>query len=418
MKKPADIKDVWFILPDGTNIFDSEFRAGALSVARELALPKVRLSNETLLLKKFSIENSGKNSAMAVIAHVRKPALLKAFGKSGIPLVLLGEEAVEDWRKAFGGPITVCSVDNESIGQMAADYLHEQGRFASYIYADGSSDQFYQWWTSRRYESFVDTLREHGYTGEVLRVPVLNSSAHTDAEHFLKAMEKIPRPIAVFACNDRAAREIVSFCHLANLHIPDDVAVLGVDDEKDLCESCPVPLSSIKIEHYRLGRTAMHLILRMLEGGPRRDKVILCPPVRVIERASTKRSTPSDKFVASAVNFIRTARLDTLDVMAVVKACGASRSYLEKRFRAETGRTILDAIHRRTLEDVKHLLLDTDKSVAVIAQETGFPSASGLCSMFRRLTGQSTSEFRATRQPRRRPTKTPRADEDACRRGD
>ena len=135
MKKPADIKDVWFILPDGTNIFDSEFRAGALSVARELALPKVRLSNETLLLKKFSIEKSGKNSAMAVIAHVRKPALLKAFGKSGIPLVLLGEEAVEDWRKAFGGPITVCSVDNESIGQMAADYLHEQGRFASYIYA-------------------------------------------------------------------------------------------------------------------------------------------------------------------------------------------------------------------------------------------------------------------------------------------
>ena len=302
MKKPADIKDVWFILPDGTNIFDSEFRAGALSVARELALPKVRLSNETLLLKKFSIEKSGKNSAMAVIAHIRKPALLKAFGKSGIPLVLLGEEAVEDWRKAFGGPITVCSVDNESIGQMAADYLHEQGRFASYIYADGSSDQFYQWWTSRRYESFVDTLREHGYTGEVLRVPVLNSSAHADAEHFLKAMEKIPRPIAVFACNDRAAREIVSFCHLANLHIPDDVAVLGVDDEKDLCESCPVPLSSIKIEHYRLGRTAMHLILRMLEGGPRRDKVILCPPVRVIERASTKRSTPSDKFVASAVH--------------------------------------------------------------------------------------------------------------------
>lgn len=400
MKKPADIKDVWFVLPDGTNIFDSEFRAGALSVARELALPKVRLSNESLLQRKFGIESSGKDRAMAVIGHVRKPALLKAFGKSGVPLVLLGEEAVDDWRKAFGGPITVCSVDNESVAQMAADYLFEQGRFESYIYADGASDQFYQWWTSRRYESFVDTLREHGYAGQVPRVPVLNSSAHADAENFIKATEKLPRPIAVFACNDRAAREIVSFCHVANMHIPDDVAILGVDNETDICESSPVPISSIKIEHYRLGRTAMHLILRMLEGGPRRDKVILCPPVRVIERASTKRIAPSDKFVANAVNFIRTARLDTLDVSSVVKACGASRSYLEKRFRAETGRTILDAIHRRTLEDVKQLLLDTDKSVAFIAQETGFPSASGLCSMFRRLTGQSTTEFRATRQPR------------------
>ena len=400
MKKPADIKDVWFILPDGTNIFDSEFRAGALSVARELALPKVRLSNETLLLKKFGIEKGGRNSAMAVIAHVRKPALLKAFGKSGVPLVLLGEEAVDDWRKAFGGPITVCSVDNESLAQMAADYLFEQGRFASYVYADGASDQFYQWWTARRYNSFVDTLREHGYAGEVPRVPVMNSSTQADADNFLKAIEKLPRPIAVFACNDRAAREVVSFCHVANIHIPDDVAILGVDNETDVCESSPVPISSIKIEHYRLGRTAMHYILRMLEGGPRRDKVILCPPVRVIERASTKRIAPSDKFVANAVNFIRTARLDTLDVSSVVKACGASRSYLEKRFKAETGRTILDAIHRRTMEDVKRLLLDTDKSVAVIAQETGFPSASGLCSMFRRLTGQSTSEFRASRQPR------------------
>ena len=403
--KPENAKDIWFILPDGTNIFDAEFRAGALSVARELALPKVRLANEDLLEQSYQFDSeSGKRKGkfdgrLAVIAHVRKPALLKALGTSNTPLVLLGEEAVDDWRKAFGGPVTVCSVDNESIGQMAADYLYEQGRYASFLYAEGATDDFYQWWTARRYNSFVDTLREHGYMGEVPRVPVLDSAPSNDVKNFLEAIKSLPRPIAVFACNDRAAREVVSFCHVADLHVPDDVAILGVDDEKVVCESSPVPISSIKIEHYRLGRTAMHLILRMLEGGPRRDKVILCPPVRVIERSTTRRGTPRDQFVAGAVDFIRTARLETLNVTAVVKACGSSRSYLEKRFKAETGRTILNAIHRRTLEEVKRLLLDTEKPISQIAQETGFPSASGLCSMFRRLTGQSTSEFRASRQP-------------------
>ena len=399
MKKPADIKDVWFILPDGTNIFDSELRAGALSVARENALPKVRLANEDLLETNYTF-GKGAKSRLAVVAHIRKSSVLKAIGRSKTPLVLLGEEAVDDWRKAFGGPVTVCSVDNESIGQMAADYLYEQGRYVSFAYADGATDGFYQWWTARRYNSFTETLREHGYKGEVPRVPVLEGAPSDDAANFLKAIKSLPRPVAVFACNDRAAREVVSFCILAGLHVPDDVAVLGVDDEKDVCESSPVPISSIKIEHYRLGRTAMHLILRMLEGGPRRDKVILCPPVRVIERATTKRAAPRDQFVANAVAFIRTARLDTLDVSAVVKASEASRSYLEKRFKAETGRTILDAIHQRTIEDIKKQLLDTEKSVALIAQETGFPSASGLCSMFRRLTGMSTRDFRASRQPR------------------
>ncbi len=402
--RSEDIAKTWFILPDGTNIFDSEFRAGALSVARENALPLVRFANEDLLEKNYipSIEGGKRKMPrlpLAVIAHVRKPSILKALGKSRTPLVLLGEEAVDDWRKSFGGPVSVCSVDNESIGQMAADYLFEQGRYNSYIYVEGASDDFYEWWTMRRYKSFLGTLREHGYKGEVPRVPVLDSAPSVDADNFLDAIKDLPHPVGVFACNDRAAREAVSFCSVAGLHIPDDVAILGVDNETDVCESSPVPITSIRIEHYRLGRTAMHLVLRMLEGGPRRDKVILCPPVRVIERSTTRRAEPRDQFVANALNFIRTARLDKLNVAAVVKASESSRSYLEKRFKAATGRTILETIHRRTLDEVKRLLLDTEKPVSQIAQETGFPSASGLCLMFKRMTGLSTSDFRATRQP-------------------
>ena len=307
----------------------------------------------------------------------RVAGFVRRMAKGGVPVV---DMTIERPRVKLPRVIS----DHGKIGFLAGEHFKECGFQSAAWFSTG--------WTN------VHALRFAGLAESLGRTPlkwVIPGEAET-----IRTLKAAYKPVSVLAYSEAEAVRLLHLCLAARLDVPDDVAILGVDDEKDLCESCPVPLSSIKIEHYRLGRTAMHLILRMLEGGPRRDKVILCPPVRVIERASTKRSTPSDKFVASAVNFIRTARLDTLDVMAVVKACGASRSYLEKRFRAETGRTILDAIHRRTMEDVKHLLLDTDKSVAVIAQETGFPSASGLCSMFRRLTGQSTSEFRATRQPR------------------
>ena len=400
MKKPLHIKDVWFILPDGTNIFDTEFRSGALSVVREHALPKIRLSNQDAVEKAIRSTGIANVRNLAVIAYIHSTSLLKMLGKAKIPLVLLGDELAEKKRKAYGLPLSFCSVDNTSIGQMAADYLHEQGRFASYVYADAFKMPHQNKWSLKRYESFVNTLREHGFKGIVPRISAISSSPLADAKAFVKAIENLPRPIAVFTCNDRTAREIVSFCDEANIHIPDDVAILGVDNETDICELCPVPISSIKVEHYRLGRTAMHIILRILEGGARRDKTILCPPVRVVERSTTKRLAPNDRFVGAAVEFIRSADLATLDVTAVVRASKASRSYLEKCFKAETGRTILEAIHKRKMDEVKSLLLDTDKSVAIIAAETGFPSTSGLCSMFRRLVGLSASEFRASRQPK------------------
>ena len=111
-----------------------------------------------------------------------------------------------------------------------------------------------------------------------------------------------------------------------------------------------------------------------------------------IEHAAPERI--SDRFVARAVDFIAAARISQLNAKAVIAASGASRSYLTKRFRAETGRSILEAIHLRMMKDVKRELLETEKSVAQIAGEMGFTSSSGLCSVFRRLNGISMSEFR------------------------
>lgn len=392
-------KKAWILLTDGTNVFDSEVRAGAMQLAKEMGFSRIRLICEATLEAQYLGSELFRKGPVGIISHVRLPGIQQAIRKYRIPAVLLGEESVSEWSKAIGGPVTVCSVDNRGIGQMAADYLYEQSRYASFVFADIGSSEDTTWWCEPRYAAFRDTLEEHGYRGNVPRISVLVESPDANERRFTAFVRKLPKPAAIFCCNDRAARDVINFCESAHLHVPDDVAVLGVDNEIEICESSPTGITSIKVEHVRLGRTAFRTLVHQLEGEPPRDKVILCPPIRVIERDSTRRSAATDRFVAKAVAYIATARLELLDAKSVIAASGASRSYLTKRFRAETGRTILEAIHQRIMQEVKRELLETDKSVAQIAEETGFSSASGLCSVFRRLNGVSMSAFRASKQP-------------------
>jgi len=396
LKKPD--KNAWILLTDGTNLFDTEVRTGVMQFAKELGYHRIRLVNEEDLEAHYLSSDLFRRGGLGIISHMRQPRMLKAVRKYRIPVVLLGEESVAEWRKAIGGPVTICSVDNRGIGQMAADYLYEQHRFRSFVFAELCHAAQAVWWSDLRYRAFVETLADHGFADEVPRIVVSENAPDVDERRFLDLVRGLPKPVAVFCCNDRAARDVVNFCGTAKLHVPDDVAVLGVDNEVEICEHAPTGISSIRVEHVRLGRTAFRSLLHQMSGEPSRDRVILCPPIRVVERGSTRRSAVADRFVAKALDFIANARLETLDAKAVVKASGSSRSYLTRRFRAETGRTILEAIHLRMMEAVKRELLDTDKTVAQIAGEVGFVSASGLCAVFRRLNGCSMSEFRASRR--------------------
>lgn len=388
------IKDAWIILPDGTNIFDSEFRNGALEIAHERGFTRIRLANEEDIAAHYVRSDLFRRGRLGIIGHIRSKRLQHLIARNGVAAILLGEESVESWRKTMGGNVTVCSVDNASIGQMAADYLFNRDRYASFIYADGMKADTFDWWTDRRYKAFVDTLREHGYTGDIPRFFAQDSTPDVNCKEFASLIAKLPKPVAVFAANDRIARDLVCFADINRIIIPEEVAILGVDDESVLCTTSPIEISSIKIEHHRLGRIAFQLMLHMIDGEPARDKVILCPPIRVIERASTRRNTPSDKYVTRATDFIRRANASQLSVGTVVTACGASRSYLEKHFKRETGRTILEAINDRVLDDARKLLLDTDMPIALIAHQTGFSTTSSLCALFRRRYDMSMSEFR------------------------
>lgn len=398
MNKRVSSKDYWILLTDGTNAFDSGVRAGVMQIAREIGISRIRLVNEDSLENIYIKSELFKTGRLAVISHMRSEPLLAALRAHRVPAVLLAEESVQEWRQAIGKPIAVCSVDNRAIGSMAADYLYEQERFRSFLFAGIGDNENVQWWQGPRYKAFADTLREHGYEGEIPQIATMQSSPEIDERNFIEVIKRLERPIGVFCCNDFVARDTINFCESARFSVPGDVAVLGVDDEREICENAPILISSIKVEHVRLGRTALKMLLRQIEGEPPCDRVILCPPVRVVERDSTRRSEINNLAVARALSFIERSPPSILDIPSVVKASGASRSYLSKHFRTHVGRTILEAINDRIMREVKCQLLDSDKTIAEIAEAVGFASSSGLCTVFRRLNGISMREFRAQRK--------------------
>ena len=144
-------------------------------------------------------------------------------------------------------------------------------------------------------------------------------------DRFASFAAPLPKPLAIFGCNDLAARHAALCCAELGLRIPDDVAILGADDDPALCETAPVAISSVALETVRLGRRAMALAEQMLRGERPETTTVLCPPSHVAERASTSAAPLEDLFVGRAVDFISANADRAVSVVEVAAACGTSR---------------------------------------------------------------------------------------------
>lgn len=395
--------DTWIVLPSGTNAFDASIRQGALEYAREHDFCRIRLADEDTLRIMLHTTTVFKDRSIALIAHIRDAELLNAVRHHRLHAILLGEENVPLWRKRLGGACTVCSIDNEAIGILAANYLSELRRFRSYVYADGLANVVWKWWCDRRFEGFSQTLTSLELPAPY-RCSFMNRMPTDDVREFAALVKSIPGPVAVFACNDQIAREVMTACTTANLSVPADVAILGVDDDAALCGTSPITISSIRADQVRLGRIAMALLMRQIEGCDDRNRTILCPPLRIVERMSTRPIHSSNEAVERASKFIAQGKPRSITLEQVVTASGRSRSYLLKHFKQVTGQTVLKAIQNHTLEIVRAQLLDTNLPNTAIARQNGFSSLAVLCALFRRRYGITMSVYRRKHQFATTPT--------------
>ena len=176
--------------------------------------------------------------------------------------------------------------------------------------------------------------------------------------------------------------------------VPDDVAVLGVDNDEVECGLSSPPLSSVAIPLERIGYAAAELLDRLMAGKAAPTETIFLPPVRVVTRQSTEMLAIDDQAVAQALSYIRKHAAEGVSVHATVNSMAQGRRLLECRFRELLGRTILQEIHRVRVEIAKELLAGTNLPMPAIARHAGFANAARLCVVFRHVTSMTPSAYR------------------------
>ena len=283
--------------------------------------------------------------------------------------------------------------DHAEIGITAAKYLLNKG-FKNFAYCG-----FDDWWLSQiRGEYFSKTLAEAGYSTIFYKQPHEKSNLAWDKEPEIisKWLLTLPKPIGIMACNDDRGEMVTRACKIANLQVPDEIAIVGVDNDPLICDLCDPPLSSIALSTEKAGYEASVLLDKMIDNKECSDLEIQIRPTHVEERQSTDILAIDDPHIITAVRFIRQHSKRVIQVSDVVNSVPLSRRMLEKRFRMIVGHSIHDEIRNVRIDQVIRMLAETEMSINEISQVLGFNETAHLSRFFKREKGMSPQLYRKT----------------------
>lgn len=240
-------------------------------------------------------------------------------------------------------------------------------------------------WSRERGEAFLRLMREAGKGGRSL--PPYRAGAN--AQHLVETLSKwlptLPHPCGIFVANDLAAESVLVACARLGLVVPEDIAVVGVDNSEHLCENTHPTLTSIEKDLFGAGQTSVEMLAESIRRGvpaPSRTFGI----VGLVRRASSRRVHSGDRRVRRALDYIRRHACEGAAPPDVVREMGVCRTLADRVFRKAVGHTILDEIHAVRLERVKALLLRRIATVA-IPEQCGYHSVADLRRVFRQRMG-------------------------------
>lgn len=282
--------------------------------------------------------------------------------------------------------------DDVEVGRVALRHLHSRNlRNFAYV-----GDRHHA--ASRlRWSGFAEGAQRLGLTPARHFLPHNETDAPYPAA--LKSrlrtwVKKLPAPVGVFCFTDRVALEVADACTKVGRKVPDDLAILGTDNDVARLEFSPVAISSVQLDTLRIGELAAQMLHDAM--GPRRQSAteILVPPLRVSIRTSTEKLAVDDALVAHAEEYIRLHAGSALYVEDIARQVGVSRRTLEMRFRAALGTSIYEQVQRCRFERVLEMMSDPAMSLDAIAFSMGFGSPSTFSTMFRRHFGAAPSIYR------------------------
>lgn len=291
------------------------------------------------------------------------------------------------------------SIDNAAVARLAVAHLKDKGlRNIAFI----GDKRFI--WSRQRAEEFRRLMAAESKPCRIYKEMAAgsdNQGSDSELRSIARWLQSLPRPVGIVACYDNRALQVLEAVQLCGLAVPDDVAVIGVDDDEVLCHLCNPPLTSVLPNARLTGNEAAAQLSRLMHGERFASQTHYIEPIRVVERQSTDASAVSDAKIAAALRYINEHACEGIDVSDVLRAVPVSRTLFDRRFKSLLGHSPHQHIVNKRIERAKNLLMDTDLSIAVIAELAGFLNASYLSTVFRRETELTPYAYREKMRSRR-----------------
>lgn len=320
-----------------------------------------------------------------IITHITDSSQVKKIRSANLPAVVIPMKQnipefstiTEDWKQT---------------AKMAADYLLDLGlkHFGFYSGPDNLL------WSLNRKMSFGDRVRKVGYKVDYYHPAAApeKDAWNSEISSLTHWLQSLPKPVGIVAWNDERGQNIIDACVAASIRVPDEVAILGMDNDELVCDLCPVPLSSIVFNHEKVGYEAAALLHRMIKQKKIIRNNIYLRPLYVAGRKSTDIMQIDDQDVVKAIQYIQDNTGQNLTVKEVVDQLSVSQRTIQKKFKKIRNRSLHDEIRSQRVERVCRMLEETNLSVSEIANMLDFSEVSDLNRCFRKIKGSAPLVYR------------------------
>lgn len=320
-----------------------------------------------------------------ILARTGSAALARQLRATSVPVVEL--------RSRRNNPrVPWVGVDNAALGAMVAEHLLDRGFRRFGLLALDTEDFFRE-----RCADFTATLRAKGHSCDVLqagRRAERPERWESQQRALVRWLRRLPKPAGIMACTDQLGFWLLDACVRAGLSVPEEVAVVGVENDEALCAMARPPLSSVALNTERIGYEAARLLDRMMRGRSVPQRQIRVEPLGVVVRQSSDVVAVGDPRLAQALRHIREHACEGIGVDEVLRAVPMSRSSLERGFRALLGRSPHDELGRVRIDAARRLLAETDLKLSAVAERAGFRHVQGFCTSFKAATGRTPGRYR------------------------
>lgn len=316
-----------------------------------------------------------------IIARIQNREMLEELGTLNVPVV--------DVLGVCENRFPLVHVNDMAIAEIAASHFKERDfRHFAFYGIEGEN------WSERRAAGFQEACRGCG-SFQLLQTP--RSSSSRGGKAFSKVQEwvaSLPKPVGIMVCSDQRGLELLEACLSEGIPVPEQVAVVGVDNDTALCEISDPPLSSVRGGHFNVGFEAAALLDRLIAGETLPTNALFVPPNGIVIRESSDIQAISDPVVARGIHFIRERLSEPITNDTIARAAGVSRTLFQKRFREATGQSIRAYILDRRIERALSLIECTDIPLIEIADRTGFRHQEYLGQVIKKATGMTPGALR------------------------